>query len=56
MYKVIYKFKDLKDSEHVYEVGDEFPWAGRKVSKKRLTELSTDKNAIGEPLIELVEE
>lgn len=55
MYKVIRRFKDLKDSDHIYEIGDVFPWDGRRVSKKRISELATSKNAIGEPLIEEVE-
>lgn len=54
MYKVIEKFKDLKDSEHVYEVGDVFPWDNRQVSKKRLRALSSDENKAGHPVIEEV--
>ena len=56
MYRVIYKFKDLKDSDHIYNVGDTFPWDGRKVSTKRINELSTKKNLIGVPVIEPVYE
>lgn len=53
-YKVIEKFKDLSD-DHIYEVGDIFPYDGRRVSKKRIEELSTDKNKREIALIEKVE-
>lgn len=50
-YKVIVKFKDLKDRNRIYEVGDKFPATERTVSEKRLEELLGDSNKIGEPLI-----
>lgn len=50
-YKVIVKFKDLKDRNRIYEVGDEFPATERTVSEKRLEELLGDSNKIGEQLI-----
>lgn len=53
-YKVIYKFRDLQDNEHVYKVGDKFPRKGR-ATKARLEELSTADNKVGVPLIEEVE-
>lgn len=56
MYKVITKFMDLKDDDHLYEVGDVFPWDGRRVSKKRLAELTSSSNKRGIPVIEEVEE
>ena len=52
MYKVIYKFKDLQDDNHVYEVGDTFPREGYEPTLARMRELASDKNAIGKPLIE----
>lgn len=55
MFRVITKFKDLKD-DHTYEAGDQFPWDGRLVSKKRIEELSGENNRRGIPLIEEVEE
>lgn len=54
MFKVIKRFIDLKDDNHIYNAGDKFPWDGRRVSKKRLEELSTAKNKRGIPLIEEV--
>lgn len=64
MYRVIKRFNDLQDSKktksgivyHEYNVGDEFPRKGLKVSKERLKELSGSENKQGTPLIELVEE
>ena len=56
MYKVIKFFTDLKDHDHVYRVGDEFPRKGLTVSEERFKELSTDQNKRGIPLIEAVAE
>ena len=50
-YKVIYKFKDLQDNVHIYNVGDTYPRHYVTVSKERLNELKTSKNKIGVPLI-----
>lgn len=54
MYKVIHYFHDREDERRPYTVGDVFPYRG-KVSKKRLEELSTDKNRQKKPLIEFVD-
>lgn len=54
--KVIKYFTDLQDNNHEYNVGDNFPRDGKKVSKERLTELSTDNNRQGVALIESVQE
>ena len=51
MYKVIEGFVDLQDDNYPYGVGDKFPRKGKRVSKKRLAELSSDKNKRGMPLI-----
>ena len=50
-YKVVVAFTDLKDSNHVYSVGDEFPHTGSVVDDARINELSTNDNRRGEPLI-----
>lgn len=55
MYKVINFFRDLKDHNHAYHVGDLFPYNGKAVSEERLLELSTDANRRHKPLIEKVE-
>ena len=56
MYKVIKRFYDLKDNNHVYSVGDTFPHDGVEVDAGRLSELASDKNLQGVPLIEEVVE
>ena len=55
MYRVINFFRDLKDHNHAYHVGDLFPYNGKAVSEERLLELSTDANRRKMPLIEKVE-
>ena len=55
MYRVIKAFTDLKAS-HVYHVGDTFPHNGVEVDAERIAELESDKNRIGVPLIEAIEE
>lgn len=54
-YEVIDFFTDLRDYDHPYNVGDEFPRHGVTVSEERLAELSSDKNRQGRPLIKAVE-
>lgn len=56
MYRVIKYFEDLQDNRQPYNVGDVFPKGNKKVTKKRLNELATDKNRRHIPLIEKVEE
>lgn len=56
MYKVIKRFKDLQDNDHIYHAGDTFPREGVEVSEDRINELSSDVNRRGEPLIEAVPE
>lgn len=52
-YKVLAKFKDLQDkTAHVYDVGDDFPYDGRVVSKTRITELMGKTNKLKKALIE----
>lgn len=56
MYRVIVYFEDLQDNRQPYNVGDVFPKGDKKVTKKRLNELATDKNRRHIPLIEKVED
>lgn len=56
MYRATRYFIDLKDGGHVYNKGDAFPFDGKEIAPERLEELSTDRNRLGCPLIELVEE
>lgn len=55
-YKVIKYFYDLQDKDHVYQVGDTYPRAGLKPTKKRIAELAGPDNRQRTPLIEAVEE
>ncbi|ACJ33045.1 hypothetical protein [Anoxybacillus flavithermus] len=55
-YVVVKSFKDLQDGQRIYRVGDEYPRKGYKPTKKRVEELSTNKNLHGEPLIAEVKE
>ena len=52
-YKVIHRFTDLQDFNHLYNVGDSFPRIGMKVSQSRIDELASSKNKLKTPLIEL---
>ena len=52
-YKVIHRFTDLQDFNHLYNVGDVFPRIGMKVSQARIDELASSKNKLKTPLIEL---
>lgn len=58
-YEVIHNFKDLEDNNHLYLKGVEgkniYPREGLKPTKKRITELSSNKNKIGKPLIKKLE-
>ena len=55
MYKVVKRFYDLK-ANHAYSVGDTFPNNGVEVGAERISELASDKNLQGVPLIEEVAE
>lgn len=64
MHKVIKHFHDLQDATKTksgvvyreYNVGDEYPRKGLKVSEERLKELSGKDNKRGTPLIEEAKE
>ena len=56
MYKVISNFRDLKDRQYLYRVGDEYPRPGRSVSEDRLKALITGNNKAKKPLIEEIVE
>ena len=56
-YIVIYKiFKDLQDKEHIYKKGDTYPREGYQPTQKRIKELASKNNKIGETLIKKIEE
>ena len=56
MYRVVHKFYDLKDNNHAYSVGENFPRNGVEVDAERIEELASDKNRLGVPLIEEIAE
>jgi len=49
-YVVLKSFLDRED-DHLYKVGEKYPRDGYKPTKKRISDLASDKNAIGTPLI-----
>ncbi|MCK3937154.1 hypothetical protein ACQ7BN_08315 [Streptococcus suis] len=53
MYQAVIPFVDA-DTKHEYKIGDEVDVAGK--SKERITEMTTEKNRIGQVLIEKVKE
>lgn len=56
-YEVIEGFADLSDKKKPYYVGDTYPKPGNKrVSSKRIEELSTNKNSARRPFIKEVKE
>lgn len=56
-YKVVKTFKDLEDDGHIYIANkDIYPRDGLEPTKKRIKELTSNKNKIGEILIEKLEE
>ena len=55
-YIVIHDFKDLEDDNYIYIINDIYPRDGLKPKAKRIKELTTAKNKIGEPLIKKIEE
>lgn len=56
MYKVIRKFFDLQDNDHMYSEGDIFPHNNIEVGQERIEELLSDRNKMGVSLIEKIEE
>lgn len=56
MYKVIVRFMDLQDNNHIYEVDDTYPREESDPSFDRIRELASDSNKIGKPLIEEIKE
>lgn len=52
MYVVIKPFKDGKDNDRLYKVGDKYPRRGLRPTKKRIEQLSTSANPMGYAFIE----
>lgn len=57
MFEVVRAFRDAKNDNHFYKVGDEYPVAGAsKLSKARIEELAKGKNKYGKVYIKEVAE
>lgn len=62
MFKVLKKFRDITDSDHIYEVGSVYPREGYEPSEDRVDELLSDDGEHrsaplkGSPLIAIDEE
>ena len=57
MFEVVRAFRDAKNDNHFYKVGDEYPVAGAsKPSKSRIEELAKGKNKYGKVYIKEVAE
>nr|DAQ62877.1 MAG TPA: hypothetical protein [Caudoviricetes sp.] len=56
MYRVISPFRDLKNNEHLYDVGDIYPVEGYKPTKARIKELAEGKNPLNRVFIEEIKE
>lgn len=57
MFEVVRAFRDAKNDNHFYKVGDEYPVAGAsKPSKARIEELAKGKNKYGKVYIKEVVE
>lgn len=55
-YEVIKDFVDVQNDNHLYRVGDPFPYNDADVSEERIDELASDKNRVGVVLIRSVED
>lgn len=59
-YQVIRRFKDLEDNDYIYDPNIKersvYPHEGLEPTKKRIKELSTEKNKTGKVLIKKIEE
>jgi hypothetical protein len=55
VYKVIVRFTDIQDYDHEYHEGDVFPRGGMNVTQERLSELASNRNRRGIPLIEEIQ-
>lgn len=53
--KVLKDFSDLQDNNFIYKAGDKYPRPGYTPSEKRIAELASSENKIGEPVIEAEE-
>lgn len=50
-YIALTRFADLRDKKHIYGAGDEYPRPGYVPSPERISELASEHNRMGYPLI-----
>jgi hypothetical protein len=55
MYEVIKDFVDVQNNNHLYRVGDSFPYNGADVSEDRCAELASTSNRCGVALIKAID-
>lgn len=55
-YKVILSFADIEDHGYLYSVGDCFPRKGAIPNEDRIAFLASNRNLIGQPVIQKVED
>ncbi|MRX70845.1 hypothetical protein GJU40_01520 [Bacillus lacus] len=56
-YEAIAAFRDSEDKGRTYHKGDRYPFpANKKISAKRLKELSSSDNGLGYPVIKEVKD
>lgn len=56
MYKVIKKFADLEDRNHIYNIDDVYPREGAEPSDERIEFLASSQNKLKTPVIQLIPE
>ena len=56
MYEVVRRFRDTKNNDHVYEVGDTYPVSGYKPNKGRIDELVKGTNKYGKVYLKEIKE
>ena len=56
MYKVVVKFADLMDRNHIYNLGDTYPREGYEPDDDRVEFLASGQNKLGIPVIEFIPE
>ena len=56
MFEVVRAFRDAKNNDHYYAVGDSYPVAGYKPTKARIEELTKGTNRTGMVYLKEVKE
>ena len=56
MFEVVKAFRDAKNNDHYYAVGDTYPVAGYKPTKARIDELVKGSNQLGMVFLKEIKE